>query len=63
MLPLCYPSCGEELQTIPSTYWEIEDSKDKVNNLKRGLHRASAQYLSTQSGIPSGPGEYTGLTR
>jgi len=41
----------------------FEDSKDKVNNLERGLHKASAQYLSTQRGIPSEPSEYSGLTR
>jgi len=32
-------------------------SRNKVNSFSRGLHTASAQNLSTQPGIASGPGE------
>jgi len=40
-----------------------EGSKDKINNLRRDLHKASSPFLNTQPGKPSGPGEYTGLAR
>jgi len=35
--------------------WKITGSKDKLKSLCSGLHKVSAQYVSTETNTPSGP--------